>query len=52
MPPLNDKVLSRIATIFARDTSTGATVGYAIAAIFGLIVLVALEALVANLKRR
>ncbi len=48
MPPLNDKVLSRTATILARDTSAGLVVAYVIAGVFGLIALVALLALIAK----
>jgi hypothetical protein len=48
MPPLNDKVLSRMATILARDTSAGLVVAYVIAGVFGLIALVALLALIAK----
>ena len=49
MPPYNDKVLSRMATILARDTpSVGLVVAYTVAGILGFIALVALVALIAK----
>ena len=50
MPPLNDKVLSRMTTIFARDTSGGLIVAYILAGICGLVCLAALLALIAKHK--
>jgi hypothetical protein len=48
MPPVNEKVLSRMATILARDTSPGQIAGYVIAGVFGLVALCALLALIAR----